>query len=736
MNRLRFFVFALVLMAGALAMSGCDKDKQPQVNTIAATDISTTSAKLNAEIVDEGSEKVTNMGFYYSTDKEMGNKQTVRYNGYANGGKFSTFASNLQPATTYYFQAFAENGKGIGVGEIMSFATTNDAQGGGSSGGEPSGGDTPAPTQGQLNGHAWVDLGLPSGTRWASCNMGANAPEQYGDYYAWGETVTKEVYDATTYTYSDNPETLPASADAASVGWGSDWRMPTSEEFQELLDNCTHTWALRYGVKGCMFTGTNGNFIFLPASGSRLDGDLNFDGTNGWYRSSSLYADYTYCAWSLSFSSESCVMSSSGSRAEGQAIRPVYRPDIPPATVTVTFNANGGSGTMEPQTFTVGVAQQLNANGFTRSGYSFSGWNTSVDGTGTAYSNRQEITVSANLTLYAQWTANPVAVTFNANGGSGTMSPQTFTVGVAQQLTANSFTRSGYSFSGWNTSANGSGTSYSDRQSITISADITLYAQWTSNTVTVTFNANGGSGTMSPQTFTIGVAQALTANSFTRTDYVFSGWNTAANGSGTSYSDRQSITISSNLTLYAQWRGTTGTLDGHDWVDFGLPSGMRWATCNLGADSPTAYGNYYAWGETSPKSTYNSSTYTYNDNPTTLPSSVDAATANWGSNWRMPTKTEFEELKNNCTVTWTTQSGVSGLLFTGTNGNSIFLPAVGDSGDSGLYTPGASGNYWSSSNNMSITEYVWSFGFISDGTYDVYVGSRYNGFAVRAVCNQ
>ena len=120
---------------------------------------------------------------------------------------------------------------------------------------------------------------------------------------------------------------------------------------------------------------------------------------------------------------------------------------------------------------------------------------------------------------------------------------------------------------------------------------------------------HGGSGTMSPQTFTVGVAQALTANAFTRSGYSFSGWNTSANGSGTSYSDRQSITISANLTLYAQWRGTTGTLDGHDWVDLGLPSGKRWATCNLGAENPWDSGNHYAWGETDVKTEYTWKTY-------------------------------------------------------------------------------------------------------------------------------
>lgn len=150
---------------------------------------------------------------------------------------------------------------------------------------------------------------------------------------------------------------------------------------------------------------------------------------------------------------------------------------------------------------------------------------------------------------------------------------------------------------------------------------------------------------------------------------------------------------------------TTGTLNGHDWVDLGLPSGTKWATCNLGANSPEEYGDYYAWGETSPwkyasKGAYADRYYKYyggsdgvftkycndashgkngfTDNLTTLEASDDAATVNWGSGWRMPTKDELDELKNNCTATSTNQNGVNGLLFTSrSNGNSIFLPCAG-----------------------------------------------------------
>ncbi len=340
-------------------------------------------------------------------------------------------------------------------------------------------------------------------------------------------------------------------------------------------------------------------------------------------------------------------------------------------------------------------------------------------------------------------------VTFNANGGTGTMAAQTFTEGEAQALTRNAFTYDGYTFSGWNTVQGGSGASYPDEYTITATADMTLYAQWTSNgtnpppsptpgptpgnTITVTFDANGGTGEMAPQTFTVGTAQTLTANAFTKENNWFTGWNTAIDGQGTAYTDSQEITVTENMTLYAQWKLSTGETNGHIWVDLGLPSGTKWATSNVGSDTPEGYGNYYAWGETTTKTTYDISTYTYSNNPTTLPSNRDAATANWGSGWRMPTYAEMSELNTNCTVTWTTQNGVNGRLFTGFNGNSIFLPAAGYRGGSSLNSAGSRGYYWSSS-HYSSNSGAWHLGFYSGNCYMDYHHSRPGGMSVRAVC--
>lgn len=186
---------------------------------------------------------------------------------------------------------------------------------------------------------------------------------------------------------------------------------------------------------------------------------------------------------------------------------------------------------------------------------------------------------------------------------------------------------------------------------------------------------------------------------------------------------------------------STGTLNGHDWVDLGLPSGIKWANCNVGASTSTVYGNYYAWGETTTKTTYNSSSYTYTSNPTTLPSTADAATVNWGAGWRMPTKAEFEELNNNCTKIWTTKNGVNGCLFSGPNNSTIFLPAAGfrhNMVGTSSETPISAGTlcrYWSSTLDIGNSLSAWLLEFDSDDACCM-IESEYrsDGFSVRAVC--
>ena len=235
---------------------------------------------------------------------------------------------------------------------------------------------------------------------------------------------------------------------------------------------------------------------------------------------------------------------------------------------TVTFDKNNGTGTMTDQTFTYGVKQALTKNAFTRTGYTFTGWNTQADGKGTAYTDQQEVTSlsaadGATVKLYAQWTAISYTVTYDGNGSTGgSTASSSHTYDTAKTLTANGFTKTGYAFKNWNTKADGSGTSYADKASVknlssTNGATVTLYAQWTANKYTVAYNANGGTGTMATDTVSYGTGYVTKTNAFTRTGYTFKGWNEKADGTGTDWTSwigkSWTWTYTKNITLYAQW---------------------------------------------------------------------------------------------------------------------------------------------------------------------------------------
>ena len=262
---------------------------------------------------------------------------------------------------------------------------------------------------------------------------------------------------------------------------------------------------------------------------------------------------------------------------------------------------------------------------------------------------------------------------------------------------------------------------------------------------TITYDPNGGEGVMEKDTFYYGYAGNVDTCTFKREGYYFSGqWNTSPNGTGASYKEGYSLNIDKNITLYAQWESK------FSYVDLGLS--VKWANCNIGANSPEEYGDYFAWGETDPKSTYDWSTYKWCngssntqikyctnssygtiDNKTVLEATDDAATVNWGGAWRMPTDAEWTELREKCTWTWTTQNGVKGYKVTSkSNGKSIFLPAAGYREGSLLKYAGSYGNYWSSSLRTDVPYLTYCLNFLSDVRRADY--SRYIGQSVRPVC--
>ena len=366
--------------------------------------------------------------------------------------------------------------------------------------------------------YEYVDLGLPSGLLWATCNIGANSPENYGNYFAWGEISTKNEFNEDNYEYSDNPDVLPLSADAAAAKWGKGWRMPTNDDFEELLAECEWEWTKMKGVKGYNVIGQNGNSIFFPIAGYYVDDNVEEVGREGAYMSSSICQSDSDYLWVLCLYSDSCEINyEDGGRFYGYPVRAVRE-------------------------------------------------NTNKDKT-------------------------PL---------------------IGKKVEAS-----------------------------------------------------------------------------------------------------------------------------YDCVDLGLPSGLLWATCNVGASTPKDFGSYFAWGETKTKKRYSDGNYSYKANPKILPPTADAAAVNWGDGWRMPTEEECEELWEKCEWDWVGK----GYMVTGPNGNSIFLPAVGYYDDNQLDSNGTCGYYWSSSLCDDDTEIAYRMffdkgGFFSSGGCDIDTEERFYGMAVRPVKNK
>lgn len=453
------------------------------------------------------------------------------------------------------------------------------------------------------NGHEYVDLGLPSGLKWATCNVGANAPEQYGTFFAWGEITPKDEYtEANSLTYNMSLDDISGNAeyDVATARWGGDWRMPTNTELQELIDNCTWNWTELNDVKGYLLIGPNGNNIFLPAAGYRSSNYTNGTCGNTYYYSSTPNSDNAAYAYALGFSDQSYSMIIRNYRCNGYVIRPVKN-----------ANAEAPFVTISAEHFTdISIILKI-------------------------YASSPEVNITERG-FY--WGTNPeVGVTDNK---------------VVLDNTAG----------------------YITKALVDLEPNTTYYLK-----------------------------------------------AYAANSEGTSYSEIVSFT-------------TLAETEYNDYVDLGLPSGLKWATYNIGATSPEEYGDYYAWGEVSTKETYSSyNSQTYGESMSDISATeYDAATVNWGGHWRMPTKAEINELISNCTCTWTQQGGKNGCKVTGPNGNSIFLPAADYRDGSSLVNDCNYGFYWSSSPYESNSRNAYYLFFGSD-SQDLSSHLRYYGLSVRPV---
>ena len=284
----------------------------PEVTTSEVTDITVNSAKCVGEVTFDGNCTVTAYGHCWSTTPNPTIEENDGTEGSGNIAKpFTSSMTDLEHNTTYYVRAYATNEIGTAYGEEVSFTTL----------------------ERNANGYEYIDLGLS--VKWATCNVGATLPEEYGKYYAWGETTMAsnfETYNCKTYAYSkitlqkkgyiDSEGNLTAQYDAARANWGGDWRMPTYDELDELINNCTWTWTTQNGVNGYKVTGPSGASIFLPAAGY-CSGNYRYGaGSGGIYWSSTLNESAENVANYLIFNSDKHAMGYD-SRVNGLSVRPV-----------------------------------------------------------------------------------------------------------------------------------------------------------------------------------------------------------------------------------------------------------------------------------------------------------------------------------------------------------------------------------------------------------------------------
>ena len=326
-------IATMILIIVVVISTGCKKQKEQEadVQTTNVTNVTSSTATAGGIVVSDGNSTVIERGVCWNKEGEP-TVSDYHVSAGSGLGSFTCEITGLEADTRYYVRAYALNNIGISYGAQTNFKTTIDNGGGGGNGGG----------NGTYNGHDYVDLGLQSGTLWATCNVGVTTPEGFGDYFAWGETLPKDIYNWNTYQYwngsdntltkycnnaeygyngfTDNLTILLPEDDAATANWGAGWCTPTIEQWEELYQNTTNTWTTQNGVSGCLFTANNGQSLFLPAAGGRSDDEF-YEGF-GEYWSSSLTIDCPVGAEIIDFNSDECFMTS-GERYNGVSVRPV-----------------------------------------------------------------------------------------------------------------------------------------------------------------------------------------------------------------------------------------------------------------------------------------------------------------------------------------------------------------------------------------------------------------------------
>ena len=695
-----------------------------------------------------------------------------------------------------------------------------------------------------------VDLGLPSGVKWASFNLGASAPEEAGLFFAWGEILPKsgegtwENYkygESTTvlskYNEEDGLTELLLEDDAAHILLGEGWRMPTYEELDELDSYCTETLTSRNGVDGYEFVSNiNHNSIFIPFYSEDSDGY--------WSKTLQRYDDryeYARCLH-LEKNGPSYTHAGYGSwRCMLKPIRPVYDDSFAPELNYCIYYTSTDGKVVSPSAedvFGANIVSNTYSDG--RGVISFDGPVTRIGDKAFSQCDRletisipegcttigndafqydrslisihlpstiktivgysiygceslQEINLPEGLTYIGNWafcgcsSLEEITIPQSVNSMGGA-----FAGCVNLSLFKGKFADASGKYLTDDVSLMGiapSGmTSYTVPDGIKNILD-GVFCSFGNLTEIILPKGLSSIGFQSFRGCT-GLTKIVIPESVTFIgNTAFQGCSNLTSilclpitpptgskdmflrtGDCPIYVPAESVDTYKSAAFWSDYADRIQAIPDNtipEAVDLGLTSGLKWATCNVGANAPEEYGDYFAWGETEPyyssqdpltwkdgksagyywasykfelgtdyhgpfsKYVTNSS-YGTVDNNTVLDPEDDAAHVNLGGSWRMPTDQEWTELRTECTWTWTTQNGVNGRLVTGPNGNSIFLPAAGDRYYADLYYAASRGDYWSSSLYTGYPYGAYLVYFYSD---DVYRGHDFRclGFSVRPV---
>ncbi len=324
-----------------------------------------------------------------------------------------------------------------------------------------------------INGHEYVDLGLPSGLLWATCNVGAEMSEQVGGYYAWGETQTKTSYTSANYIYANNPISLSNIAateyDAARTIWGSEWRMPSEQECDELLSYCTCKDTIINGVNGKWIVGTNNNHIFIPRSGIAQEDRIDDDGEGhvGFWTSIACGSSTAYRMWEWSYISYSWRWQALPIRPVCSKVATTQSTALTSPDYIITLNATGCE---TPNTFACTDGQEVTIKAIPQEHYHFVQWN---DGDKNAI---RTIVVTSDTTFTAEFAINQYTVeVLSENNEAGLVTGSGTFEALAEVTIMAAVCKDGYQWDRWS-----DGVALAGRK-ITLTSDTTLTAYFMTN---------------------------------------------------------------------------------------------------------------------------------------------------------------------------------------------------------------------------------------------------------------